>query len=291
MNRLALLVSVLALCAAGWLAYEAQDAHRQARTHADTIAALESRLTAAERALEAAQKAAAAPRPAEATPAADATAAHTGNAAPAPGLVGRPPPAPTAAGTLADLEKRLAALEKAGKGAAGTSEVPTVDFVPPVAAGQVLSMPKVYGTVDDAAKDLEMNDGQKRDFERIVADAQREISDLHKMRDEDGVSWEDAEKDVLKMEDGVLRFDTTKLDKFREKVIPGRRESYGAADRRLRDDAVRRMRDTLSPDQRTKFDAAHHQTLLGGDGSPGRVSFSLVTTDLDIVAPQPAMDK
>ena len=37
----------------------------------------------------------------------------------------------------------------------------------------------------------------------------------------------------------------TKMQAFREKLIPGRNESFGTADRRITDAAKRRMRDAL----------------------------------------------
>jgi hypothetical protein len=145
-----------------------------------------------------------------------------------------------------------------------------------------------YGSVEDAAKDLELTPGQKADFERVLADLGRETDALHAIPAEDGKTWKDVEKDAFRMENGVLQMSFDALTKFREKTVPGRSESFGAADRRLREDAKRRLEAGLTSDQRRKFDAANKDALLGGGGGPfGAITFS---TSFDAVPAPPGMD-
>jgi hypothetical protein len=152
-------------------------------------------------------------------------------------------------------------------------------------------MPKFYGSVDDAAKDLDLTAAQKADFERIAADAKREADELHKIPDENGKTWAQVEKDSFKMEGGAFHLDMTSLQSFREKVIPGRNESYGAADRRIRENAKRRLRDGLTPDQQAKFDKAHTDPLIGGSGD-GFGAFTFATSEI-MIGPEggPAKDE
>jgi hypothetical protein len=187
----------------------------------------------------------------------------------------------------AELERRLAELEK---------RLPT----PP--AGVVVSEPAVavtgfgggdaprwVGSLDDAAKAFELSPGQKADMERILADARRDADALRKVPDETGATWETVEKGVVRMENGAFHFDASKLSAFREKVIPGRNESFGTAMRRLREDASRRLKETLAPAQREKWEQAQTGGLLPGseDSGFGFVSFGAAVTVPD---PTPSMD-
>ncbi len=239
MSRIALLLSVVSMAAAGWLAWSAGPAPR----------APPARTARPDR-----------PRAAPAT------------------LAGRPAAPPT----LAEIDRRLAALESARTEA----EAVMGQTVDPIAPPDFLS-PKFYGSVDDAAKDMALSEGQKRDFERISEDAKREVADLRKIPDEEGKTWDDVQKETFKMDGNVFHLDTSKVAAFREKTVPGRVESFGAADRRIRDGAKRRMRDLLTPEQREKFDKAHVDPLTGGNGGGlGDMSFSIVTDMSDFV-PEP----
>jgi hypothetical protein len=138
---------------------------------------------------------------------------------------------------------------------------------------------KLYGSIDDAKKDLDLTDQQGADFERILADARRETDDLRKLSDDEGMTWEQAQKLTFTSENGAFKFDLTKLESFRRKTIPGRSETFGQADQRIRDGAKRRLRDTLSTSQQERFDRAETAPLLGGGGG----GFAFMTTGSMIV--------
>ena len=143
-----------------------------------------------------------------------------------------------------------------------------------------------YATPEDAAKDLELDPAQRSDLDRIVADARRELEDLRRLPDEDGKSYEQIQKEMVEgMRDGAMRFDLGKVIAWNGKTIPGRNETFGAADRRIRENAKARLRETLRPEQQSKLDKATIDPMLGRGGGPGMVmSFSTV----DVVASTPA---
>jgi hypothetical protein len=189
--------------------------------------------------------------------------------------------------TVEDLQKRVESLEATARGALGLADDAPLgkDAARGGRGGLALGplgarIPTVYGSTDDAAKDLELTDAQRADFDRAAADARRELEELRKTPDADGNTWEAAQKEAFKAENGVFRFDMSKIESFREKTIPGRSESFGAADRRIRETAKRRMRDTLTPEQREKYDKAMVDPMLGGGGG----GFSLTTATLDVVS-------
>ncbi len=195
---------------------------------------------------------------------------------------------PATSATLPDLARRLAEVERAVKAGRASAAVPAEG----AAGGQTASapttfaMPPVYGSVDDAAKHLDLTPSQRSDFDRIVADAKRDMDALKKIPDDEGKTWEQAQGDTFKMTDGGFSIDTTKVQTFREKVIPGRGESFGTAERRIRDDAKRRLRDTLSTEQQAKYDKARVDPLVGGNGD----GFGMFITSLstDVVTPDVA---
>lgn len=197
--------------------------------------------------------------------------------------------APTPVPTVPELARRLAEVEKAMKSAPqafpGAVPVPAIEGV--ATAGTTYTMPTFYNNVDEAAKDLDLTPSQKADFERIVSDAKRDVDALKKIPSEDGTTWEQAQAETFKMTDGGFSFDTSKVQAFREKVIPGRNESFGAAERRIRNDAKRRLRDSLSADQQTKFDKAHSDGLVGGGGDGlGGLFITSFSTTTEVAVPE-----
>jgi hypothetical protein len=119
------------------------------------------------------------------------------------------------------------------------------------------------------------------------------MEQLKKLPADDGTTWADVEKDMVKIDGNSFSFDGTKMQAFREKVMPGRNESFGAAERRISDGAKKRMRDTLTPVQQGKFDKAMMPGLVGdggGMGSLGNILFSTITTDAPTPV-EPAMEK
>jgi hypothetical protein len=279
MQRLTLLLSVLAVGLAGWTAWSATGVSsdvRDVRDEVEALSALDARIAALERRAAPAvapPSAAAAEKPV--VPAALASADGPGSTA--PGSPGTP--------TLDDLAKRVESLEATARAALALGdEVPLGREAGRAGrAGRVAvggQMPKIYGSVDDAAKDLELTDGQRADLERLAAEARREIDELKKTPDADGKTWEQVQKESFKAEGGVFHLDLGKVEAFREKTIPGRGESFGAAETRIKDQAKRRMRDALTPEQRGKFDQAMVDPMLGS--SPG--GFAFATTRVEVTA-------
>lgn len=276
MRNLTFVLALLALGAATFAFLVARDAAHAARDRGDVDAAFEQRIAALEQSNR--------ERKQDAPPGPVAPPTLGGVAA------GGTPPATAGSPELAggarpvsavELERRLAELEK---------RVPT----PPagVAAGEsavafdALGGATTWvGSLDDAAKAFELSPGQKGDMDRILSDARREVDVLRKTPDEAGLTWEAVEKDVVKMENGTLHFDGGKLAAFREKVMPGRNESFGSAMRRIREDAAKRLKETLSPAQREKWDKAQTGGLLPGTDDGG---FGFMTFGAAISVPDPA---
>lgn len=275
MRGFPVLISLLALGAAAFAFLVAQDAARTGRDRATADAAFEARLAALELAASARAGDRGAPAPIVLT---------TGGPDGAPALAsGARPPA-----TPAELERRLAELEKA---AARRAEAPAPASTTEVAAPQVEH--RWIGSLDDAATAFDLAPGQKADMDRILADGRREVDALRKLPDDAGTTWEAVEKDVVKMVNGSIQFDNSKLSAFREKVIPGRAESFGGAMRRIREDTARRLKETLSPTQREAWDKSMTGGLLPGSddgGGFGFIAFGASTSTLETSEPEPAMD-
>ena len=286
MAKLALLLSLLAACLSGYAAWSSCEAGKDLRAQIDANGVLAGRIADLE--------AAAARRGPVALPLLAAAPEGTAGpaAAPSAALAGRP----AAPATVADLERRLADLEKKEKeyaelvakwkGAGADGVVPA-----PQVATELMgaNMPAIYNTVEDAEKHLGLSPSQKAEFERATEESKRDIEQLKKVPDDEGKTWAEVEKDVVKIDGGSISFDGTKLQAFREKLVPGRNESFGAAERRIADGAKKRMRDALTPDQQGKFDKAVMPGLVGnggGFGGIGDIMFSTGFTTDDA----PAMD-
>lgn len=207
------------------------------------------------------------------------------------GLASAPMPvglAPDAGGTtstadvIAALEKRLATLEETEKGRSKALEFATAEGGP----GPQIAFagPKMYGSVADAAKDLDLSPRQKDDFERAVADAKKEMDELKKIPDSDGKTWEEVEKESMpKLGEGAMTLDLGALMGYPSRKIPGRTETFGQAQKRIQDGAKSRMRDTLTPDQQKKFSTAHVDPMIGGS-SGAMFSFGFSTDVVDDTA-------
>ena len=61
---------------------------------------------------------------------------------------------------------------------------------------------------------------------------------------------------------------------LRGKKVPGRTETYGEAEARVRTEAKQRLRDPLTPDQQKKFDESNVDPLIGAGSGPVAVTFS-----------------
>ena len=269
-SKFALGLSILSAGFSAYAVWGAQESAKDFRVQVAANRALRDRITD----LEAGR----ASRP-ESTPVADEPGAPTPPPLiPGATLASRPLVEPT----ISALERRLVELEKKEKEA--SEQIAKWRGVgadgAPVAAQTMEAPgngPEFYNTVDDAAKHLALSPSQKAEFERTVEDSKREIEQLKKLPDETGKTWSDAEKDVMKIEGGSFSLDLTAMQKVREKVIPGRNESFGAAERRITDGAKKRLRDALTADQQTKFDKAAMPGLVGGGdgmGGFGNIFFS-----------------
>jgi hypothetical protein len=273
MAKAALLAAFAALALSGYATWRSSGATCRAPdgpapAHDDALAA---RLDALERRVGSIEDA---PRPVSgpaASPTLGAASPGTGPAAPAASAE----ESRSAAARLDDLEKRLAGVEDARKKDAES---------PAGALGALAARAARFGkggwvaTTEDAQKELELTDGQKAEWDRIVADARREGEALRRIPDDEGKTWEQAQRDMVadlmtSSGGGGTRLDLTKVLAYRNKTIPGRSETYGQADQRIKDDAKRRMRDTLTTAQAEKFDRTSVDPLLGG--MPGAIATTI----------------
>jgi hypothetical protein len=203
------------------------------------------------------------PRPLEPVPL--AAAPRPAGVAPVPGTTDAKPLDPKTATEMAaafgkrieELEEKMKAQESSGRvmrmGAGGGP------------GGAFFGTKRFYGSMDDAQTDLDLSASQRAGFDRIVADAKRDLEDLRRIPDNEGKTWEQSNQELMKgLTDGSGKFDLSKVMAFRGKTIPGRTETYGQAEARIKTDAKRRLHDELTPDQQTKFDQASVDPLLGG---------------------------
>ncbi len=269
MERFALVLALAAVALAGWVALReppssgSSSAAEPSAATAETVAALEARIAALEKA----------PKPVMADPASgpgQLAAGSAGGASPAAGSAGAKDPLAALEERIASVEKRTASLPADGEGALTAARQGLQNAL----AGRVWS-PSFYRSLDDAAKDLDLSGGQRADFERAIADAKRDLDDLRRTPDDEGKTWADAQREMLQPDaSGALKLDFGKLAAFGNKNVPGRNETFTAAEQRIRDEAKRRMRDALVPEQREKFDRAHVDPLIGaGMGGP-RIAFA-----------------
>jgi hypothetical protein len=269
MSKIAVALSFLAVALASWAAWTASHGanERLDRLDAqiDELRVLETRVSHVEAKVSSA--APPPPRPVEGPrPLARAEAPVAPAAAPtATSVVGA---------TVADLEKRLTAIEEKAK----ADEAAGARGLARALHGRAAFGPGgVYGSIDDAQEDLDLSPSQRADFERVIADAKRDLEDLHRIPDDEGKTWEQTNQDLRRgFADG--RFDLGKMMAFRGKKIPGRSETYGEADQRIRSDAKRRLRDTLSLDQQKKLEKAVVDPIFGVGGGP-QMSVTVVGTD------------
>jgi hypothetical protein len=276
-QKVALVLSVAALAASGWLLWNASSAATEVerlRHDLDALAAMEARVAALEGVPSGSPPA---PRPVAGLGAPPEPSSASGEGSTTPGTdagtIGAGSRPATVPHRVADLEKRLAALEdRTAKEAAPPGIRPARRMTGPGGG-------RFYVDVEDAKQDLELTPQQAGDFDRVLEDAHRQVQDLHRVPDDEGKTWEQVQRETFSTTDGgAFRLDLSKLEAFRRKTVPGRSETYGQAEQRIRDEAKRRMRDTLTTAQQEKFDKASVDPLLGG-GAAGTtfVSFGVVT--------------
>ena len=69
--------------------------------------------------------------------------------------------------------------------------------------------------------------------------------------------------------------------KFKNSTIPGRNETYGQAESRIRRRGTEDVKSVLTPEQQKTFDEAHTDPLFGPTTGANVISFSAVTTSSD----------
>jgi len=261
MSKLGVILALVALGVAGWGASQLCEKDNQIDTLHEANRALQDRLTTIEVKLDEALT----PREAATMLTADAREGRAGVSRPA-GLTGR---AASPIDRLAALEehvedqnKRLAKLTEENAAKAKASS-----------AMRRYSPGNFYGNLDMAAKAMALKDNQKSDMEDYLERAQKELADLHKLENDDGLTWDAISKPKM-IEGGgfsIAMPDMAKIRKFKKSRIPGSSETFGEAEKRIRKDAFGRMRNVLSPAQTKKWDKANKNAMLRG-GRGGMVS-------------------
>ncbi|MBL9086529.1 MAG: Spy/CpxP family protein refolding chaperone [Planctomycetia bacterium] len=275
MQQVALALSVLAVALAGWVALRtsAGPADRLDRVEAelDELRVLETRVANAERRL--AEAAASRPGPVEPPPPRgdDGTLAASPRAAAASGAAGADGAAAPVESRLAELTKRLAAVEEKTKDVEPGSPVALARG----GLARALGPRGFVTTLDDAQKQLDLSATQRADWDRTLAETKRELDDLRSIPDDEGKTWKQHNEDLVRgMADGSGRFDLGKLMALRGKKVPGRNETYGEAEARIRTQAKQRLRDPLTPEQQKKFDESNVDPLIGAGNGPVAFTFS-----------------
>lgn len=127
--------------------------------------------------------------------------------------------------------------------------------------------PKFISNVEQAKKELDLDARQESDIQRIVEDTKRDLADIWSIPNADGKSWKDISQTKLTGGDGngisIVMPNFAEQQKFRSSTIPGRNETYGEADQRIRQRGVADVRSVLRPDQQKTFDDAQTQSLFG----------------------------
>lgn len=270
MNKLVLLMAAVALAVAGWTAYGSSD--RDARLGAlergvedvqGSLHGIEARLADLARGTR--------PPPSMLT-AAGGTDAVVETAAAE--LATRAPATP---------DERLAALEKTVAEQRDTiARLAEEKEAADKAANAVRRyLPDAfYPNLDAAAKSLQLSERQKADLQDVIDIAKRQLDDLYGTENDDGVTWKEVRKPKaasLSGEGGITIAlpDFGRIEKFKKSRIPGSSETFGQAEKRIKDDAFHEMRNLLTPAQTKKWDKAHKDGLLGRATGASIVSMSV----------------
>jgi hypothetical protein len=256
-------VLLLLLAALAWHARERAREVEVLRAH---VAALEASAASARVA------------PALATGPSLASASSAPRTEPAPG----PDPGPTTDGRLDEVAPADApavepvAPEPAGDDAAG----PEAEGRPPgdtasvaitlqrateliVRAGHMLSTGAYYDSAETLAKALSLTPAQRADAEWVVAETKRELERLRRTPDETGATWEQVQRDGVRMENGARVVDDTTAVEFRRKRVPGTTETFDAAEGRVLAEGRARIERLLDPKQRAAFQSGYASELFG----------------------------
>jgi hypothetical protein len=148
---------------------------------------------------------------------------------------------------------------------------------------QQVHVPRFIGSVEDAARELKLDDRQRAEVERAVADVRADIERLRAIPNDDGKTWADVSSQQVSLGDGDHGFalmlpNMTERKRFLDSRVPGRSETYGQAEERIRGEGRRRVEDVLTPEQRETWDDAHTAPLFGGSGGDFFISAVSVET-------------
>lgn len=276
MNRYAMLLSLVALALAGWVfatqgkappAADSDIGAVEVASLRDAMGRLEARLGDLER--QSGLLAPLAPRTDDTLP--------RGTARPRlEGLGGVDPVAEAAPRTI---EERLAELEtwKEERAAAATNGQRAVQFG---------SHKEWIADLDGLEKRLDLDGPQRRDAERIIERTKGELERLAETPNEDGQTLKELQEAMqvgpgARGDDvaGAMLAQIGKVMTFRNSKVPGSDETYQAAEQRIRARGRTQLRETLRPDQHTRFDDSHVDSLFGGAGAGGvAVAFSTSAT-------------
>lgn len=278
MARLALGLALVAVALSAWAAIRSPGGSDGVAVDGGT--ALDARLAAIEARLNEALAARPTPLPGREAPRAAADLA----ASPAVGRPGLDPE--TLATRLAEVDKRLASVEGRieEKGAAPSGDAPT-RFFAGSRGGPALAPQGIVTSLDDAEARFSLSASQRADWERALEDARRELDTIHGLPDQDGKTWKQHQEEAMKsLESG--RFDLGRLLSLRARNVPGRDETYGEAEQRVRAQTKKRLRDALTQDQQKKYDESFVDPLIGGGpGFGAAVSFTTINAGPDGARP------
>lgn len=278
MDRLALVLAVLALGAAAYVHVDSQAT--PVRTldpeGLEGLRAQVASLTEEVRAL----REAAARAPLAGTPPAARDATPAG-----PGLVGRGDPSTGTAVAVAErtLAERIAALEtwreETVEDFGATREVGGLDFGPDGSIFRSRDARLVLTDADAAQRRLDLSAGQRADLDRILDETKHEMDRLLDTPNEDGTTLRSLQEgmNLAPGSPGVLDpsrilGQVGRLMAFKQGVVPGTDETYAAAEERLRSTAKRRIRDSLGEQQQRTWDRSHTDPLIPRAGTGGMVS-------------------
>lgn len=277
MSKLVIWVAVVALGVAGWTAYESYD--RAARLESlergveevqgslDGIVARLETLTVSGR-----------PRPAPLT--AEGGLVPLDDEEAGAELATRAPATPDERlarleKTVADQRETIAKLEEENRATDKAADA-VRRFMPT----------SFYRNLDDAAKQMELSERQQADMQDAIDIAKRELDDLYAIENDDGVTWKEVRKPKMTNLGGeagisIAMPDFGKIQRFKKMRIPGSSETFGEAEKRIKDDAFHEMRNFLNPKQTKKWDKAHKDNLLGPSSGSSFVSMSVGSIEME----------
>ncbi|MHC5010516.1 MAG: hypothetical protein ACYTG6_06120, partial [Planctomycetota bacterium] len=153
----------------------------------------------------------------------------------------------------------------------------------PTAPRQVhYRQPNVIHDVDSAVRELDLDGGQQAELERIVDYTKRRIEDLRLIPNAEGKTWVDVSRNRRRVAAGeagdfaLLVSNFAEINEFRNSTVPGTDETYGEAERRIRNEGKADVRRMLTPEQEKTWDDAHTDGLFGSQQA-GIVSFAIAT--------------